>query len=268
MNFKDIPNKLLDQIVAFSGELSLAQAEKVYSLLAYQNGDDWDYLQLALRSNLPPDYHLHIKNLMEIWRQDCPELVPQAVAVGLLSTVKFNVQAKKQNKIELVWTGPESQIIPLRRTDQLLIELIQQTVQSLWIVSFAVYNIEEIISAIHDAIDRGVRVNIILETEQESGGRLSFDILPTLKRRLGEKVAFFVWPDNKRPRSGNGATGIMHAKIAVFDSKVLLISSANITENALRLNMEMGLLITGNETPIKVEKLLIDLISRGELENV
>jgi len=48
----------------------------------------------------------------------------------------------------------------------------------------------------------------------------------------------------------------------------LLISSANLTEYALSLNMEAGVLITGGEAPGKAERHLKRLAEMGVLERV
>jgi len=56
---------------------------------------------------------------------------------------------------------------------------------------------------------------------------------------------------------------VLHAKAAVADSTSLFISSANLTENAMSLNIELGIMITGGDLPHKVEKLFSDLLERG-----
>ena len=45
----------------------------------------------------------------------------------------------------------------------------------------------------------------------------------------------------------DGRLGSLPAKVAVADGATLLISSANFTEYAMTLNMELGVLIRGSE---------------------
>jgi phosphatidylserine/phosphatidylglycerophosphate/cardiolipin synthase-like enzyme len=46
---------------------------------------------------------------------------------------------------------------------------------------------------------------------------------------------------------------VLHVKAAVADGKLLLLSSANLTETAFTLNMEMGILV-GGVLPAQVER--------------
>jgi cardiolipin synthase A/B len=50
----------------------------------------------------------------------------------------------------------------------------------------------------------------------------------------------------------------------VADDAQLFMSSANLTEYAMRHNMEMGVLITGGEEPGRVREHLRALVARGE----
>lgn len=52
------------------------------------------------------------------------------------------------------------------------------------------------------------------------------------------------------------------------DGRCLLISSANLTEYAFTLNMELGVLITGGELPQRVEERFDKLIEKGVLVRV
>jgi len=46
----------------------------------------------------------------------------------------------------------------------------------------------------------------------------------------------------------------------------LLVSSANLTESALTLNMELGLLVEGGEVPRRVQEHLDALVAAGQLQ--
>jgi len=62
--------------------------------------------------------------------------------------------------------------------------------------------------------------------------------------------------------------GILHVKCAVADGRLLFLSSANLTEYAFNINMELGVLMTGGKMPVEVEKHFDMLISLGVLEKV
>ena len=53
---------------------------------------------------------------------------------------------------------------------------------------------------------------------------------------------------------------MLHAKCAVADGRYLFVSSANLTEAALHLNMELGLLIRGGKQPSHVQQHLVWLV--------
>jgi phosphatidylserine/phosphatidylglycerophosphate/cardiolipin synthase-like enzyme len=264
----DIPKQLLHYVTELALELNCQQAEKIYSLLENYQQNDWEYLDLVLRKQLPASCQITIGKLLRVWEEDHPEITAQSVGLTLLSLSYLNEKNRKEQDVQLVWTGPDSRIIPLRRTDQVLMDLINQSQQNLWIVSFAIYRIDKIMMVLKQAIQRGVHVHIILETKEESEGKLTFDILKRLKAELGNQPCFYTWPFEKRSLSEKGIPGTLHAKVAVADGKMALISSANLTEFALNLNMEMGVLLKGNDIPLKVERHFEALIAMGVVREV
>jgi phosphatidylserine/phosphatidylglycerophosphate/cardiolipin synthase-like enzyme len=70
--------------------------------------------------------------------------------------------------------------------------------------------------------------------------------------RLHPSNVYF-WPREQRTKDANGKAGILHVKCAVADGRRLLLTSANLTEYAFTINMELGLLITGGNLPAQVE---------------
>ncbi len=55
----------------------------------------------------------------------------------------------------------------------------------------------------------------------------------------------------------------LHVKCAIADGQRLFLSSANLTEYAFTINMELGLLITGGALPEQVEKHFHQMIQQG-----
>lgn len=139
----------------------------------------------------------------------------------------------------------------MRRTDQALLQLIQDAERSLHIVSFAVYKVEIITKALVAAAERGVTIAIYLETPDASEGKMTYDTIHALGREAAEHSQIYVWPKAKRPLSADGKHGSMHAKIGLADGRQLLLSSANLTEYAMTLNMETGILISGGSAPVQ-----------------
>jgi phosphatidylserine/phosphatidylglycerophosphate/cardiolipin synthase-like enzyme len=186
----------------------------------------------------------------------------------MLTAAQVAKYYRQTQQLEIVWTGPDSQVIPLRRNDQALLQLIHEAQQSLHIVSFAVYKVANIAQTIIEAANRGVSISIYLETPDESEGKMSFNTVKALGEDVVKRVKLYVWPREKRPLSEDGKFGSLHAKIALADDHTLLISSANLTDYALSLNMEMGLLVRGGKTPQQVAQHLQRLVEQSIFQRV
>ena len=73
------------------------------------------------------------------------------------------------------------------------------------------------------------------------------------------------WPLDNRAKDASGKPGILHVKCAVSDGRTLFLTSANLTEYAFTLNMELGLLVTGGELPRQIDKHFQALCQCGQL---
>ncbi|RME01411.1 MAG: hypothetical protein D6816_12330 [Bacteroidetes bacterium] len=239
------------------------------STLQKSGGWGWSKRKSALLNLTPqPDVRQRLAAFFTLWQTDFPDVSVESIALGMETAVATALHFRRHQQLELVWTGPDSQIIPLRRTDQALLQLIQDATSSLHIVSFAVYKVEKIAQAIVDAIERGVSVSIYLETPDASGGKMSLDTVQALGEAVASQARLYVWPKEKRPLTEAGKYGSLHAKIALADGRVLLVSSANLTGYAMTLNMEMGVLVRGGKQPRQVEHHLLALIEQEMFERV
>ena len=144
---------------------------------------------------------------------------------------------------ELLWTGPEPPT-PIRRIDQVLYDLINAAQKRILLVTFAASHISHLNSVLERATERQVEVRLVLEFAEASGGQLSFDALRAFSGRVRDQALIYYWPKSARSPSSTGRTGKLHAKCAVIDNRVL-ISSANLTDDAFNRNMELGTLTKG-----------------------
>jgi len=170
--------------------------------------------------------------------------------------------------IDLVWTGPNPPRSALFRTEQTLLDLIRNAERTLLIVTYAAYRVDAVRIALADALDRDVYVKLVVELGEEDGGGVSFSPLHALKKRCESRMAIYAWPLDRRPKTLDGKQGSLHAKCAVADDDVLLVSSANLTSYALELNMELGVLVTGGDAPRRVREHFEELIRRGILQSL
>ncbi len=68
--------------------------------------------------------------------------------------------------------------------------------------------------------------------------------------------------------SDNNKVGILHVKCAVADGEWLFLSSANLTQQAFTINMELGMLVRGGMIPQRVEKQFADLVQMKVLKPI
>lgn len=204
-------------------------------------------------------------DLIDAWQLEVSQLDGQTIAIALATAAHCQTKLQQELSAELVWTGPNPESLPLRRTDQTLLQLIRAAQQDLLIVSFAIYNIPEIVQALITAIDRGVNVRIIAETPEASNGKISFGMVATFGSEILDRSQVYVWLKEKRPVDEQGRYGSLHAKCAVCDQQHLFISSANLTEYAMSLNIEMGVLIHNRRLAKQVMQQMDWLISHGDL---
>lgn len=246
---RDIPRSILDNFCDALEHLSPATLPSDCRALVY------GVVQTKAREAL--------SLLCAAWNTQASHLPPQSLAWALRAASRADEFRRRWQTIELVWTGPAPLDSRLRRTDQALLDLIQGARQSLLIIMFAAYKIPEIVTALKHAVQRGVAVTLIVESAEESEGKLTFETVTAMGRALIEAAAIYIWPLEQRPRDVMGRYGSLHAKGAVADDGVALISSANLTEFALNLNMELGVLIRGGDIPRLVSAHLQQLIEGG-----
>jgi hypothetical protein len=81
----------------------------------------------------------------------------------------------------------------------------------------------------------------------------------------GGRCGVCAWPIEGRFKGGTGKPGLLHVKCVVADGRWLFLSSANLTESAFSINMELGVLSTGEHLPDRVESHFRTMIQVGVL---
>jgi phosphatidylserine/phosphatidylglycerophosphate/cardiolipin synthase-like enzyme len=204
-------------------------------------------LKPKLLLHIPTPGGRHVANkLVDAWVKERTWVTAGGLAVALAAAAYSDRAAREELSVQLVWTGP-TEDVPVRRTSQALLQIINEAKKDLLIVSFAIYNIPEVVEALSAAIMRGVKLTLVAETPDESEGKVSYGALPTLGDTLIKQSQVYVWPKDKRPVDSQGRYGSLHVKCAVADDDVAYITSANLTGYAMTINMEMGALIRSKE---------------------
>jgi cardiolipin synthase A/B len=166
-------------------------------------------------------------------------------AIQTVSTAYARWQTN--HEVELLWAGPSpANQIPARRIDQVLYDLIDGARREIMLVTFAARKIDRLATILIAAMYRDVPVQLILEFEEASEGQLSYDALRAFPKCLVEGAKIYYWPVSKRARNQAGRPGKLHAKGAIIDDTVV-ISSANLTDDAFNRNLELGARIVGGK---------------------
>lgn len=175
---------------------------------------------------------------------------------------------RAEQQIELLWSGPSpANQIPARRIDQALYDLISGAQREVLLVTFAAAKIDRLTDMLLRATQRGVKVRLILEFEQASEGQLSYDALRAFPQPLIESAEIYFWPVERRGRNQAGRPGKLHAKMAIVDD-IVLVSSANLTDDAFNRNLEVGVMATNGEFRSVAKRYIESLIAEGELASL
>lgn len=168
---------------------------------------------------------------------------------------------------EIIWTGPANTRFPVRRVDQVLYDLISSARQRIVLVTFAAHRVRHLCAHLTQAVQRGVDLKLIVESEGESEGQLTLDAIAAFRDVPPTRTRLYYWPLAKRERNAAGRPGKLHVKCAVIDD-VALVGSANLTDDAFNRNMELGMLVRDQVTVAAIAGHFDELIRRGVLVEV
>ena len=209
-----------------------------------------------LESVNSPDAKIVLKKLLDEIKASGSN--KEIVASIMLSSGYTLNKINENQKLELVFTGPETEFVNSRKTEQVLLDLIANAKNELFLVSFVAKGWKALLNSIVAASDRGVNVNILMETSKEHGGTLDEDPMSIFRQKEQLKAKLYRWIKKSDDFQG----GKIHAKIAVADEKYALISSANFTGHAMEKNFEAGVYITGGPLPADLQNHLNALVNQ------
>lgn len=195
-----------------------------------------------------------IKELLKHWGKHSHISKDRLIGclIGSMQTTKIHTD---NEKLEVVWTGPNSAFVPTRSTKQVMIESIRSAKTEITIMSYSVYDVDSIIHELLLASNRGVRIKVILERSIDVGGKLKVDAFEPFKKKLPKAVLLTWIPDD--------LNGSVHGKALIVDREIAFVTSANLTGSAIEKNMELGIKITGGKIPSKLGQHFSSLIEQG-----
>lgn len=189
---------------------------------------------------------------------------PASIAFGIDCALATRHRCTMEQSVDIVWTGPGPSSLSMRRSAAVLLELIRSARSDIVIMSFAAFRIADALASFCEAAERGVTLYFVLESEEDSDGRYSQNgESPYGSLRSHPRVKFFRWPLEKRPRHA-----LLHAKAVIVDRRQALVTSANLTENAISANIEIGVLIRGGDAPCVLHDHIVSLVNTGEFREI
>jgi len=257
----DMETQLLEEAARVAGDLPVSVlrvlAGRLADLDAPPAGAEESSLLVAVAPGPARD---GVTKLFRHWRKHAPRLHPAAVAAGLTAASATHEEWRNRQQLELVWTGPAPAHTTLRRTEQVLVELVKGARERLLLVTYAAWRHLPLVKALEDAVARGVKVTILVDSLDPASSGPKIDVTKALGSTVAAAATVYEWSQDRRPRDEDGRVGVLHVKCAVADGREALISSANLTGHALELNMELGIRVVGGAIPGQVEGHFRELI--------
>jgi phosphatidylserine/phosphatidylglycerophosphate/cardiolipin synthase-like enzyme len=200
--------------------------------------------------------------LVGAWRREAPDLGGTGLALALRSAARLCAVHDAQRST-IVVSGPTSAAVPVRLTSEVALEVIRAARSSLLVVSFAAYGVAEVVEELTAAAERGVRIDLVLETTVSEGGALSGATGAAIVfQALEGKAAFWHWPVRQRPVRGR-ARAALHAKLIAADDRVAMLGSANLTDRALADNIEVGVMLRESDAVQRIMRHFRQLMAAG-----
>ncbi|MCZ4262302.1 DISARM system phospholipase D-like protein DrmC [Limimaricola sp. G21655-S1] len=249
--------ELLEVIADIATNTPQGKVEQLGSLITKSSGP-LDAVTFDVWTTAP-ESRSRLKRLIDAWKV-LPELSPVELSAMLRAASYVHNKVSNEQSIELVWTGPSSAMVPTRKTEQALLQVINAAQDRLFVTSFVTYKVGSIVDALNKSTARGVNVSILLERSEADGGGVSNDGIGAMKKSVPNAKLYY-WANRVDAFSG----GKVHAKVAVADENLCFISSANLTGHAMEKNMEAGVLIDGGTTPQKLQRHLEALVTTKQL---
>ena len=239
----------MDRLWKEVGRLCMDLHKDMIASVASRIGELHDFERFVERKYriFPSSLKRYADSLEKGWSRH-KEVSPREVASALKAAKTTVDMAVDSDSVDLVWTGPSYGTIPTRHTERVLCEIIDASMDKLFMVSFVAYEIDSILESLRSALSRGVKVEMLLESSREHGGKIYVDSAEMMKEAL-PGVRVYYWKDDSKKVPGNVHAGSVHAKCAVADEKFAFISSANLTTAAMNRNMELGVLLKGGRLP-------------------
>lgn len=226
------------ELAALAGQLSLAQVRSWCDVLDQVPGPSVAVEAELIDTQAGSGNTGAAGQLVAVWRRHAPTLPGAAVSLALSAAAIVHEDAERRRP-RLVVTGPTTPAVAVRLTSSVVVNIVRAAAERVLLVSFAAHGVTDVVRELSAAADRGVEVDLVLETTEDHGGRLRGGAGSGAFQALADRATFWHWPIENR----HGSRAALHAKVLVADAKVALLTSANFTDRGMADNIEVGALL-------------------------
>src|SRR5271157_927536 len=254
---------IIEAALKLAGKLPGDVIEQVAQIISAHEASE---ARSRMADSIPhPHYRSLCLGFFQNWRAKAPGVSSAEVAIALRTAARAQRSREADQSVEIVWTGPRSEEVSFRHTEQAILQVLNSAQSRILLVSYAVYAIPNIQEAVVRAGKRGVKITVVVETPNKIAVESEYSTLQALGEDVARCSTVYYWPKENRKADGAGKLGILHVKCVVGDGRLLFLSSANLTKYAFSLNMELGVLITGGEAPSQIEQVFDEMIREGAI---
>lgn len=249
-----LPRNVLEELAR---ALSSGRVQPPYSILALR---DW-LPEADLRPVVSELERFHASGMTS------PQI---GIVVELLAHERARQQAD-QDRIQMVWTGPDQEGPAVRDTGVVARELLGQAQRSLLITTFSISRDATTFEPVKAAMERNLDLEVTLA--------LNIDMSQAKPSLFGARaIAAFgkefwggKWPWPQRPKVYFDPRGVIenrtqrarqHSKCIVADTERVFITSSNYTESGQLRNIELGVVIQDRSLASRVEAQFSNLIAK------
>lgn len=208
------------------------------------------YTALAMRRFVPELRAVEVASELQQAAAEGFEPGPLGILLGLLAQERI-AHRQGDDRIELVWSGPEAPNASTRDTAVVVDELFRRARRSIVVSGYALYQGRHVFRELAANADRNeeLRVRMFLNVQRGYGdGRSDNELL----RSFAERFRRDEWPGDRLPEVyydpralslAPGPRACLHAKCVVIDESTMFVTSANFTEAAQERNIEVGIVL-------------------------
>ena len=195
-----------------------------------------------------PDIPAFDRSMQEL-RRRFPDMDEKGL-MDIISLVCIACSRNTGDKCELVITAPTSFRLRVRRTEDVVGQLIMQACRSITITGYSISDyFDGMLDSMIQKSTTGVYVNLYVNDVEKHGEQLQ-----RVKSYRGQYLRLYEYN-----RNGDDKMAALHAKMIVVDGMSSLVSSANLSYHGMQGNIEMGILITSADKAKTIEGLLKEL---------